>query len=103
MQRDSYPEFVFVFCSQILVHMYFWWDQSRCFYKLQVGVSYQLAGQPEERLLKVVVALGTAVIVLVIQIKEWFIDKFIKINKSAFLQHSLVSQHIFRNANANVN
>ena len=58
--------FVFLFdlLLELWVHLDLWGQQSGHRNKLQVGVSNQLAGQPQERLLKVVVGLGGDVVVL---------------------------------------
>jgi hypothetical protein len=46
------------------VHDNLWGQQGGHGNKFQVGVSNQLAGQPQERFFKVVVTLGTDVVVL---------------------------------------
>lgn len=48
-----------------LVHLDLWRQQRRHGDKLEVRVADQLAGQPQERLLEVVVGLGRNVVVLV--------------------------------------
>ena len=60
----KYLKFFFVFQLQSLVHLNLWGDKGGHLYKLEVGIANKFAGQPEERLFKVVVALGTDVVVL---------------------------------------
>lgn len=57
-------ELLFDLLLPVGVHDHLWGEKSRHGDELQVGVSNQLAGQPEERLLKVVIALSTNVVVL---------------------------------------
>jgi hypothetical protein len=57
-------ELLFDLLLPVGVHDHLWGEQSRHGDKLEVGVSNQLASQPEERLLEVVIALSTNVVVL---------------------------------------
>ena len=57
-------ELLFILDGELGVHGDFRRLEGRHLHKLDLWVSTQLTGQPQERLLKVVVALGTDVIVL---------------------------------------
>jgi hypothetical protein len=87
-------ELLFDLLLPVGVHDHLWGEQSRHGDKLEVGVSNQLAGQPEERLLKVVIALSTNVVVLKLEIKKlgWFIKiKSIKLISNFRLEGQLIA------------
>jgi hypothetical protein len=61
---SSFCHFVGVLFHQASIDLDLWRSQGRGSDELEVGVTNQLAGQPKERLLKVVVGLGGNVVVL---------------------------------------
>jgi hypothetical protein len=62
--RDTNLEFFFILGGHSSIHLDLWGFQGRHGHKLQIRLSSQLPCQPQEWFLKVVVALGTDVIVL---------------------------------------
>ena len=64
LKINVYFNFFFVLFQEFGVHLNLWWIQSWHGYKLKIRVTGQLARQPQERLLKVVITLGRNVVIL---------------------------------------